>query len=163
MWKLWNDRRRQRLTIFDRLAPLLLLRRTPSFLLRRLWEDETAFPYLSRLTNALAERMDSGVWSRDTVTPEERRLAAAIAGHALPYSTSSEKAGLSCFQQLCVPAFRMLLEASSNGCGKTALVGAIHRAKAALYAACHHLALAQGCVCARHQNEATRPSEHSWR
>ena len=138
-------------SIFDRLVPLLLLRRTPSTIVQTYMQDleptEQRVQTLASLTKAIAGLLlllDANQTTTSStattnippmeVSPEERRLAAEIAGQVLPYS---KPASCSCFHQICVPAFSRLTEAFCKK-GPTNM-SALKSAKLAVFASCCRL------------------------
>jgi hypothetical protein len=80
---------------------------------------------------------------------EERRLAAEVAGRCLSFGeledvAATQTASKSCstFLLICKPAFTLFLRAVTKMSTKSAMIGAIRTARAALYATCNHLPFA---------------------
>jgi hypothetical protein len=97
--------------IYDRLAPLLLIRRIPSSLCLALFE--ITFPgtqefesLLTSLVNHLAKRLDMN--EKSQISPVERKLAAEIAANHVPFDNDL---ACSAFYGICSPAFRNLISA----------------------------------------------------
>jgi hypothetical protein len=146
--------------IFDRLAPLLLLRRLPASFFRipeRLlrqseWysDVEKLDPLLVELCSHVTRRLDNchdGDGSKE-YSSQERRLAAEIAGRSLPFGSGSEPGDasklFSCYEVICRPAF-IRLQTTLRKQGQTkddTLLLQLQSAKAALYAVCTALAYA---------------------
>jgi hypothetical protein len=132
--------------VFERLSPLLLLRRIPSRLYRLAWErsfsdestdkKETAY-LLSSLASEVASRLsfDESSPKADMISPDERRLAAEVAGHCLPFDMDET---CSCFHRICQPAFQKALE---GACSASKTSASFKPAKAALLAVVYYLSL----------------------
>jgi len=129
---------------FQRMSPLLLLRRMPRLFYRIAyqsilnWEnpaEERYHDFLKQLAHQIAVRLGVVVdgLSEMTYTPEERRLAAEIAGQALPLQL--------CYDILCMPAFENLLTCLHGSVLQSEIpfVAGARSARAALFAVCQHL------------------------
>lgn len=123
--------------IFNRIAPLLLLRRLPVSLLRLAMEETSRsisanlFSIVVSLGEQLSSRLDirqaNGTCAQpySRLAPDERRLAAEVAGRLLPCGdlwTHGEQIIIpkrcTCFELLCEPAFSKFnkqLADKSNG------------------------------------------------
>lgn len=155
--------------IFSRLAPLLLLRRTPARPFQEAFNllaeanattKSSLKDLLWRLGNHLAVRLDiftGGALapSIEIYLPQERQLAAEVAGRCLPFNgTPGGEAfsEVSCFQRLSVPVFSELISmlhtkggADSGEEENCASRSKIREARAALYATCHFMPFANSC------------------
>ena len=157
--------------IFGRLAPLLLLRRIPSTFFQDAFKTLPSEKYagesnlkhaLRGLADHLAVRLDIVAASAPPhgtrgFSPEERQLAAEVAGRCLPFNERLDDriSAFSCFQRICVPSFSDLLALmhcdGANGADENSLrehnIAArtkIRRARAALYATCHFIPYVKG-------------------
>lgn len=129
--------------LFKRLSPLLLLRRIPSRLYQVAWrymfsEDhldrKNAVFALSSLAHQVAIRLVFTESPTDlAISPEERRLAAEVAGHSLPFDFDER---CSCFHRICRPAFSNALNFGSSTSSDF-----FKPAKAALYAVVYSLSV----------------------
>lgn len=150
---------------FQRLSPLLLLRRIPRGFFRASWMDAAAtkngrteersllISHLVSLSSVLAERMGIEVSTRNGKTiissPEERRLSSEIAGRALPFDSLGDDLlqGCSCFHTICQPAFESLKKCLQQSLARNRetsdLVARIRSARAALYSVCHAVPFAE--------------------
>lgn len=116
--------------IFERLAPLLLLRRISAtmFSFVRKHDYSQIRHDLDRLTDVLADRFEVG----EDASLEERRLAAEVAGRCLSFGEPRDTSGsCSMFCRICEPAFVSFL--------RTLDIHSMKQARAALYAVYHHL------------------------
>lgn len=136
--------------LFSRLSPLLLLRQVPSTYYSMAWrsvsnDHQDMILLLSQLGDQLSARLDIIEPSEQTniiFSAEERRLAAEIAGRALPFYAFPS---CSCYHKICHPAFMSTL------CLLKVVPGEVSRspnaslraARAALYACCNHVSLAK--------------------
>ena len=144
--------------VFGCLSPLLLLRRVPAAYFQiaskhssRMHRD-SYYIQLSYLADFMVVRLDLGSHVTGTgssrssgFSAEERRLAAEIAGRCLPFAATigDVNAFSSCtvFSRICTPAFKGGLKAAeTNGSSSDERILAIKRARAALFAVCHHIA-----------------------
>ena len=103
--------------IYSRLSPLLLLRRLPVRYFKVAWrassKDRESFELmLSKLADQLADRLSIPGHLKAVFSPEERRLAAEIAGRCLPFCEHSSPI-CSCYERICVPAFSSALRTFS--------------------------------------------------
>lgn len=148
-------------SIFHRLAPLLLMRRMPFSLLRLAIQDSPSssmcsVALMSSLGLELARRLDINAdettLQQSWLTPEERNVAAEIAGRLLPCGTSvwigDKKSTITkectLFQLVCCPAFTNLKACLLGECETTALKKSVRSARAALFVACNALQFADG-------------------
>jgi len=177
-----NEIASERVTVFLRLSPLLLLRRIPRWyfsmsasLCRKIGEhlddiSPSAQQYSDLLGGIISEitlRLDISktanygfINNTPKFTAEERKLSADIAARCLPFSSvmdshgSSFHANMCCFEAICRPAFSNLFHtilsikednkmSSPQSQQPVVLTNAIRPAKAALYAACSYISLAQ--------------------
>ena len=137
-------------SIYSRLSPLLLLRRTPSGYYKVAWrvnanDCEEMELLFSQLADKLSARLDIARPSKLHVafSSEERQLAAEIAGRCLPFSTPPP---CGCYQIICFPAFSSALQTLkviSNEQLTTTATESLRAARAALYACCNHVPLAE--------------------
>ena len=131
------------LELFKRLSPLLLLRRIPSRLYQVAWkclfsndhlDRKNAVFALSSLAHEMVIRLAFNESPTDlAVSPEERRLAAEVAGHSLPFDSDEL---CSCFHIICRPAFSNALNCASSNSSAF-----LKPAKAALYAVVYSLSV----------------------
>jgi hypothetical protein len=132
--------------VFERLSPLLLLRRIPSRLYRVAWErsfsDECTdkketTSLLSSLASEIAARLsfDESSPKGEMISPYERRLAAEVAGHCLPFDMGE---AYSCFHRICQPAFQKALD---GACSASTTSVSFKPAKAALHAVVYYMSL----------------------
>lgn len=151
--------------IFRRLAPLLLLRRTPPNVFRIAYKESRNFEIeqqllhdlLLRLADHLVIRLDIGAKANSASTgsdvnfsSEERRMAAEIAGLCLPFYTEIQSDLVSCFDAICVPAFTDVitvlrsLDPETTQCKIASFspksIEIIRSARAALYSVVCHFA-----------------------
>jgi hypothetical protein len=136
--------------VFSRLSPLLLLRRIPNAYYNTAWRSisgdyQDLEPLLSQMADQLAARLDISKppeQSNVSFTADERRLAAEIAGRALPFYASPS---CSCYHKICGPAFSSTLCLLKVIPGEASLSPntSLRVARAALYACCHHVPLAE--------------------
>lgn len=142
--------RKEQNEVYSRLSPLLLLRRIPyayyNTALRCVSQDYRDLgPLLSQLADQLSARLDISKppkHSNVTYTADERRLAAEIAGRALPFYALPS---CSCYHKICFPAFSSTLCLLKVIRGEASLSPntSLRSARAALYACCHHVPLAE--------------------
>mmetsp|Transcript_24194 Transcript_24194/g.35846 ORF Transcript_24194/g.35846 Transcript_24194/m.35846 type:complete len:939 (-) Transcript_24194:74-2890(-) len=127
--------------IYFRLAPLVLIRRVRTGVWQATWEN-----LLPECTSLKDDLLVFGEFIRETMTgqskvailPSERKLAAEIAGMCLPFTKEDS---FSSFTIICLPAFRTVATLLQ---GKVQSYKDAYRpAKAALYAACCQVSLAQ--------------------
>lgn len=128
--------------IYLRLAPLLLIRRVRTNIWQATWK--LFLPDCSLLIANLTQlgkyirRILNTEHGDDAMLTSERKLAAEIAGICLPFSKQDS---FSSFTMVCLPAFRTVASFLE---GKVqSFKNAYRPAKAALYAACCQVALAQ--------------------
>lgn len=142
--------------IFRKLSPLLILRRVPiSYFIISKEEAKMRIPsefhiVSMQVLDYLASMLEIGPSSdHKHAVPEERRLAAEVAGRAIgfgqgiqpdkqPASTSQV---CSTFHCICAPSFRALIQESVHLGGQleSKSISLVRRARAALYAACHSI------------------------
>ena len=130
--------REQNRTVFQRLAPLLLLRRVPRQYILTTWRlegnksgiDDDAATLAHRVARILVCSDDYG-----QVTPQERRLAAEVASRWLKFG----RACSSTFQLICTPIFSEIVANSSIRVLGADDMDLIRRARLALYVACYSL------------------------
>jgi hypothetical protein len=128
-------------TVFQRLAPLLLLRRVPSqyFLKAGMSErNTTGVKDIQKWTTILASQVAkifgfSGDPERSR--PHELRLAAEVAGRLLKFGMDPS----STFQLICVPFFSEVIKKSTKGLLGSDAIESVQKARLALYAACFSL------------------------
>jgi hypothetical protein len=140
--------------IFRRLSPLLILRRVPTsyFDVSRKEAERRSFANLyivsSKVVDHLASLLEVGSPSdHKGVTPEERRLAAEVAGRALNFGHRMDAAqrslpsyrSSSTFHCICLPVFGDLMKETVPGGAQleSKSISVVRKARAALYAACH--------------------------
>jgi len=151
--------------LFSRLSPLLLLRRIPSSYFRTLHriligtrhqsDNKRAVRMINELSDFLVARLDvetKGHHQHITFTAEERQLSAELAARCLPFVgwrkqdvNENLEVGESlncCFDRVCAPAFTELLE-SRFGPSDCSMEETFKRARAAVYAACHYVSVAE--------------------
>jgi hypothetical protein len=125
--------------MYQRLAPLLLLRRIPSTVYHAIWQERELLSHelqhvATTLTTQLAKILNDV--STD-ISPSERKVAAEIAGRCLPFDLD---APYSTFTVILLPAFQNLACAIQSGNDEK--TSPYRPAKAALYAACCQVPLA---------------------
>mmetsp|Transcript_11979 Transcript_11979/g.18031 ORF Transcript_11979/g.18031 Transcript_11979/m.18031 type:complete len:1275 (+) Transcript_11979:1356-5180(+) len=131
--------------VFERLSPLLLLRRIPSayFRICHSRHDEEKIEILTKLGAELSARLGIGHCPTIPVTfsSEERRLSAELAGRCLPFEFGESNDGhlTACFGKIFEPVFReavlMLFDDSIERSNQN--ISLLRRARAGIYAACH--------------------------
>jgi len=131
--------------VFERLSPLLLLRRIPSVCFRicHSGHDDERFEILTKLAAELSTRLGIGHCPTTPVTfsSEERRLSAELAGRCLPFEFGESNKGhlVACFGKIFEPVFReaalMLFDNSIKRSNIS--ISSFRRARAGIYAACH--------------------------
>jgi hypothetical protein len=142
--------RKEQEEVFSRLSPLLLLRRIPSAYYNTAWrcisgEYRDLVPLLSQLADQLLARLDISKppkHSNASFTADERRLAAEIAGRALPFYALPS---CSCYHKICGPAFLSTLCLLKVIPGEASLSPnkSLRASRASLYSCCHHVPLAE--------------------
>ena len=124
--------------MYQRLAPLLLIRRIPSVVYISLWQrEESLDTELQDVITILATQMATRLNETSTdVSPSERKIVAEIVGRCLPFDLTSPYSG---FTIVLLPAFQNLARAIQTGDG---IAKNVYRpAKIALYSACCHVPL----------------------
>ena len=131
--------------VFERLSPLLMLRRIPSVYFRicHSIRDDERYQILAKLATELSLRLGiENCLASVTYSSEEMRLSAELAGRCLTFDVGGidEDHLISCFGTFCEPAFRKLILALFDPSTKMiseskALL--YKKARAGIYAACH--------------------------
>ena len=143
--------------VFSCLSPLLLLRRVPAAYFQIASSHSSRmhrgnyYTQLSYLTDFLAVRLDLGSHETETgfsrsssFSAEERRLAAELVGRCLPFAATmgdgNDFSSCTVFSRICTPAFKgALIATETNASSPDERILAIKRARAALFATCHHI------------------------
>jgi len=115
--------------LFERVAPLVLLRKVSSFISH----EEISTDLVKRLSIALLQRLSS---KERVNSSHERRLAAESAGLLLPFGACVSGA-TSSYECICKPLILLFL--GDISC-KSLSVTQVHQAKAAVFIACMALA-----------------------
>ncbi len=143
--------------MYQRLAPLLLIRRIPSSVYMSIWEhDEPLSAELQNMITILATQLANILNETSTdVSPPERKLVAEIVGRCLPLDVTSP---YSAFTIVLRPAFQNLIRAIQSG-NTTNIGNDIYRpAKIALYAACCHIPLTMTTTAATRSDAPVPPA-----
>jgi len=128
-------------TIFQRLAPLLLLRRIPRqyvVMARTATNTQGRMNGVQKWTDILASRLVRILESTDnpgSTTAHERRLAAEVAGRLLKFGSDSS----STFQLVCSPCFSKIVRKSIDNVLGSDDIEPIQKARLALYTACYSM------------------------
>jgi hypothetical protein len=121
---------------YQRLAPLLLLRRIPSKLFQSLWRQKGALTSeIEHILSDLASQFLSIFQSNDS-SPSERKIAAEIVGRSLPLDMEDPN---TIFHKILYPVFRDLADQLQEHETENQVITNYRPCKIALYSACCHV------------------------
>ena len=165
MSEIYSPYKEDEMSIFSRLAPLLILRRVPRsyyrVVHRRLSSDKDTCAAMVRLASCLADALKTLAVKTCPISldTEQKKLIAELLGHCLPLtsrgidrlcsSSESDELHVSLYGNICKGIFSDILKSlrvDHDNMSKVDLdiirMSDVSQAKAVLYAICHHVPLA---------------------